>query len=344
MKASVIGATGYAGAELLRLLTGHPQVEIAYITSESSAGEKITALYPHLKDHVEMELASLADLDKVAAASDVIFAALPQGHAMKIGKALRGKKVKFIDLSADYRFKDISVYEKWYKIKHEDPETKAVYGLTELYRDQVKTAQIVANPGCYTTTSIMALVPLFKAGLIETEGVVIDAASGTTGAGRSLKLGSLYCEVNENYKAYGVATHRHTPEIEQIYSEFAGKPVVLQFTPHLLPLDRGILATCYAMLKPGVIASQVNAAFQDLYGKEYFVRLRGQGACPELKNVRASNFVDLGWQLDARTGRVIVMSCLDNLVKGAAGQAVQNMNVLFGLPENTGLQQLPVYP
>ena len=190
----------------------------------------------------------------------------------------------------------------------------------------------------------MALVPLFKAGLIETEGVVIDAASGTTGAGRSLKLGSLYCEVNENYKAYGVATHRHTPEIEQIYSEFAGKPVVLQFTPHLLPLDRGILATCYAMLKPGVTASQVNAAFQDLYGKEYFVRLRGQGACPELKNVRASNFVDLGWQLDARTGRVIVMSCLDNLVKGAAGQAVQNMNVLFGLPENTGLQQLPVYP
>jgi N-acetyl-gamma-glutamyl-phosphate reductase len=344
MKASVIGATGYAGAELLRLLSGHPQAEIAYITSESSAGEMITSLYPHLKDHVEKPLGSMQDLEKIAAGSDVIFAALPQGHAMKIGKALRNSKAKFIDLSADYRFHDISVYEKWYKIKHEDPETKAVYGLPELYRAKIKGAHIVANPGCYTTTSILALVPLLKAGLIETEGIVIDAASGTTGAGRSLKAGSLYCEVNENYKAYGVATHRHTPEIEQVYSDFAGKKIVLQFTPHLLPLDRGILATCYAMLKPGVTAQQVNDAFQAMYANEYFIRLRGLGACPELKNVRASNFVDLGWQLDERTGRVIVMSCLDNLVKGAAGQAMQNMNILFDLPETTGLTGLPVYP
>lgn len=344
MRASVIGATGYAGAELLRLLTGHPEAELAYITSESSAGEMITSLYPHLKGRVEKELDSMTDLERIAQGSDVIFAALPQGHAMKIGRYLREHQVKFIDLSADYRFHDVSVYEKWYKIKHTDPEAKAVYGLTELYRDQIKGASFLANPGCYTTCSIMALAPLLKAGLLETEGIIIDAASGTTGAGRSLKMGSLYCQVNENYKAYGVATHRHTPEIEQVYSECAGKPVIVQFTPHLLPLDRGILATCYASLKAGVTAQQVEDVFQAQYGNEYFVRLRGLGACPELKNVRASNFVDIGWQLDPRTGRIIVMSCLDNLVKGAAGQAVQNMNVMFGLPENTGLQQLPVYP
>ena len=344
MRASVIGATGYAGAELLRLLTGHPEAELAYITSESSAGEMITSLYPHLKGRVEKELDSMTDLERIAQGSDVIFAALPQGHAMKIGRYLREHQVKFIDLSADYRFHDVSVYEKWYKIKHTDPEAKAVYGLTELYRDQIKGTSFLANPGCYTTCSIMALAPLLKAGLLETEGIIIDAASGTTGAGRSLKMGSLYCQVNENYKAYGVATHRHTPEIEQVYSECAGKPVIVQFTPHLLPLDRGILATCYASLKAGVTAQQVEDVFQAQYGNEYFVRLRGLGACPELKNVRASNFVDIGWQLDPRTGRIIVMSCLDNLVKGAAGQAVQNMNVMFGLPENTGLKQLPVYP
>lgn len=344
MKASVIGATGYAGAELVRLLAEHPEVELQHITSESSTGENLAAMYPHLSSRVDKNLTSMTDLEPLIKDSDVLFVALPHGHAMKLGKALRGTSTKMIDLGGDYRFRDYKVFEAWYKVKHEDPDAKAVYGLTELYRQQVAQASLVANPGCYTTCSILALVPLFKAGLIASKGVVVDAKSGTTGAGRSLKLGSLYCQVNENFKAYGVTTHRHTPEIEQIYSEFAGEEVIIQFTPHLLPVDRGILATCYADLKPGVTAAMVTEAFQAMYADEFFIRLRGQGACPEIKNVRASNYVDLGWQVDKRTGKVIVMSCLDNLVKGAAGQAVQNMNVMFGLPENLGLKQLPIYP
>ena len=335
MRASVIGATGFAGAELLRLLDGHPQAELAYITSESSTGEDIAAMYPHLRGRIDKKLVSMNDLQKIAEGSDVIFIALPHGHAMKIGKELRGSGVKIIDLGGDYRFKDVKVFEKWYKVEHVDPEAKAVYGLTELYRKDVAGAELVANPGCYTTCSILALVPLLKAGLIETRGIVVDAKSGTTGAGRA---------VNENFHAYGVANHRHTPEIEQIYSEFAGEDVVIQFTPHLLPVDRGILATCYAMLKPGVTDADIEKAFCDMYGGEFFIRLLGKGACPEIKNIRASNYVDIGWQTDARTGRVIVMSALDNLVKGAAGQAVQNMNVMFGLDETMGLRQLPVYP
>ena len=344
MKVSVIGATGFAGAELLRLLDGHPEAEIAAITSESSTGEYIAQMYPHLAGRIDKKLTSMQDIDAIAEASDVIFIALPHGHAMKIGKHLHGSKTKIIDLGGDYRFKDYRVFEEWYKVKHEDPTAHAVYGLTELHRDQVRGASLVANPGCYTTCSILAMVPLLKAGLIETKGIIIDAKSGTTGAGRSLKLGSLYCSVNENFHAYGVGTHRHTPEIEQLYSEYAGENVVVQFTPHLLPADRGILATCYGNLKEGVTDKQVAEAFEAMYGGEFFIRLRGKGGCPEIKNVRASNYVDIGWQLDSRTGRVIVMSCLDNLVKGAAGQAVQNMNVMFGLDETTGLRQLPVYP
>lgn len=344
MKASVIGATGYAGVELLRLLDGHPEAEIVAITSESSTGEVISQMYPHLAGRIDQSLSSMQNIEDIASASDVIFIALPHGHAMKIGKRLRGYKTKIIDLGGDYRFKDYRVFEQWYKVKHEDPEAQAVYGLTELYREKVKHAQLLANPGCYTTCSILALVPLLKAGLIETDSIIVDAKSGTTGAGRSLKQGSMYCSVNENFHAYGVATHRHTPEIEQIYSEFAGQDVVIQFTPHLLPVDRGILATCYARLKAGVSDAQVAEAFEAMYGDEFFIRLCGQGVCPEIKNIRASNYVDLGWQTDRRTGRVIVMSCLDNLVKGAAGQAIQNMNVMFGIEETAGLRQLPVYP
>lgn len=344
MRASVIGATGYAGAELLRLLDGHPEMEIAYITSESSTGENISAMYPHLSKRIEKNLESMERLEEIASVSDVIFIALPHGHAMKIGKALRGAKTKIVDLGGDYRFSDYKVFEQWYKVKHEDPETKAVYGLTELFREEVKTANIVANPGCYTTCSILALVPMFKHNLIKKENVIIDAKSGTTGAGRSLRAGSMYCEVNENFHAYGVSTHRHTPEIEQIYSKYAKEPITIQFTPHLLPVDRGILATCYANLKQGVTAKDIAEAYEEMYGKEFFIRLRGQGVCPEIKHIRASNYVDIGWQIDTRTNRLIAMSVLDNLVKGAAGQAIQNMNVMFGFKENSGLTQLPIYP
>lgn len=344
MKASIIGATGYAGVELVRLLDGHPEVELQTITSESNTGEYLMNMYPHLANRIELELSSMKDIDKIAANSDVIFIALPHGHAMKIGAHLKNSNTRIIDLGGDYRFKDSKVFEAWYKVKHEDPETKAVYGLTELYRDQIKDAKILANPGCYTTCSILALAPLLKKNLIATKGIIIDAKSGTTGAGRSLKTGSLYCSVNENFHAYGVANHRHTPEIEQAYSEFAGKPVIIQFTPHLLPVDRGILATCYADLQDGITKEDIAAAYEECYGKEFFIRVRGQGSCPEIKNVRASNYVDIGWQLDSRTGKIIVMSVLDNLVKGAAGQAVQNMNVMFGFEETTAIRQLPVYP
>ncbi len=344
MKASVIGATGYAGVELLRLLDGHPEVELGVITSESSTGENISGMYPHLAKRVSKELASMKEIEQIAADSDVIFIALPHGHAMKIGLQLRDSNVRIIDLGGDYRFHDYKVFEEWYKLKHEDPTAKAVYGLTELYREEVKKAKILANPGCYTTCSILALVPLFKAGLIETKGIVVDAKSGTTGAGRSLKMGSLYCSVNENFHAYGVANHRHTPEIEQAYSEFAGEQVVIQFTPHLLPVDRGILSTCYAYLKEGVTDKQVAEAYCEFYGEEFFIRLLGKSVCPEIKNVRASNYVDIGWEIDRRTGRIVAMSVIDNLVKGAAGQAVQNMNVMFGIEESTGLRQLPIYP
>lgn len=344
MKASVIGATGFAGAELVRLLLGHPQAEIAMVTSESSTGEMLSKMYPHLRDRLDKRLTSMQDIHTIADVSDVIFIALPHGHAMKIGKELRNTDVKIIDLGGDYRFKDYRVFEKWYKVEHVDPEAKAVYGLVELYRDKVKQAKLVANPGCYTTASILSLVPMLKYKLIKTKGIVVDAKSGTTGAGRSLKLGSLYESVNESFKAYGVGNHRHTPEIEQAYSEFAGEDVVIQFTPHLLPLDRGIYATCYAELKDGVTDEQIENAFNEMYGKEYFIRVLGKGGVPELKNVRASNYVDLGWEVDRRTNRLIVMCCLDNLVKGAAGQAVQNMNVMFGLKEQMGLEALPIYP
>ncbi len=344
MKASIIGATGYTGAELLRLLAGHPEVEIAYITSESSTGAPIAENYPHLAKFYGQKLTSMEQLDEITEASDVIFVGLPHGHAMKIGRTLQGKKARLIDLGADYRLKNIKTYEKWYKVEHTDPDTKAVYGLCELYREQIKTAAVLANPGCYVTASILALTPLLKEKLVFARGIIVDAKSGASGAGRGLSLGVHFTELFGNFRPYGVASHRHTPEIEQVYSEFAREPVTISFTPHLLPIDRGILATCYADLSPGADEQAVREAFEEMYGGEYFIRLLGKGKFPETKNVRGSNYVDIGWQFDQRTGRIIVMAALDNLVKGASGQAVQNMNIMFGLAENMGLTQLPLYP
>lgn len=344
IQASVIGATGYAGAELLRLLANHGNVQIKYITSESQTGSSIESIYPHLRGFYEKELAGLKDLDKICAESDVIFVALPHGHAMKIAKAARTTKARIIDLGADYRFEDTAVYEQWYKVPHTDKEASAVYAIAELDRAAVKDAKLVANAGCYPTASTLALYPLVLEQLIDVQSIIIDAKSGTSGAGRTLKLGSHFCEVDENFNAYGVATHRHTPEIERNLSKVAGEDIVLSFTPHLLPVSRGILATCYATLRQGVTAAAVRAAFEKAYAGEYFIRLLGQGGCPGIKQVQASNFVDIGWQIDPRTNRVIVMSAIDNLVKGAAGQAIQNMNIMFGFKESQGLEFLPVYP
>lgn len=344
MKVSIIGATGYTGEELLRILSHHPEVEIAYITSESSTGTAINSIYPHLTSSYNKKLASMKDMAQIATDSDVVFIALPHGHAMEAGKQLVEQGVKVIDLGADYRFRDTAVYEQWYKVKHTHTEAKAVYGLTELYRDDVKQATIIGNPGCFTTASILALAPLAKNNLIESSSIIVDAKSGVSGAGRSLSLNSHFTEMYENLKAYNIAGHRHTPEIEQALSELSGQEMVISFTPHLIPMARGILSTCYASLKAGIKPEDIDQAYNDMYGQEYFIRLLGRGGYPATKHTRGSNFCDIGWHIDSRTNRVIVVSAIDNLVKGAAGQAVQNLNVMFGLDERMGLTQVPLFP
>lgn len=343
MKISICGATGYTGEELLRILASHPQAEIVHITSENQTGADINSIYPHFGHIWQQTLTSMEQLDIVAKDSDVVFIALPHGHAMDAVKTIIREGKKVIDLGADYRFTDTSVYEKWYKVPHTHKDSNAVYGLTELFREKVKQARILANPGCYTTASILALTPLVKNGLVVTDSIIVDAKSGISGAGRGLNQTYHYAEAAENLKAYNIGGHRHTPEIEQVLSEFADKEVVINFTPHLIPMTRGILATCYANLKPGVSAEQVDDAFISHFGDEYFIRLLGRGGYPATKNTRGSNYCDIGWHVDKRTGRVIVVSALDNLVKGAAGQAVQNMNVMFGMDERTGLTQVPLY-
>ena len=345
MRISVLGATGYAGAELLRLLAGHPEAEVVYLTSESHTGELIADIYPHLAGFYPQTLVSMDNIQQIGEESDFIFIGLPAGHAMRIGKALENLPVRIIDLGADYRFDDTAVYEAWYKVEHTHKGAKGrVYGLAELYRDKIKDAKIIGNAGCYTTASILALAPLAKKQLIDVNTIIIDAKSGVSGAGRSAKLPNHFPEMYDSFKAYGVANHRHTPEIEQALTDLSGEKVLLNFTPHLVPMSRGILSTCYASLKPGVKAAEVDAAYEEMYGSEFFIRLRGRNSYPATKNVRGSNFVDIGWHIDERTGRVIVLSAIDNLVKGAAGQAVQNFNIACGFDEATGLKQVPVYP
>ncbi len=344
MKVSIIGATGYTGAELLRLLAAHSEAEVMAITSESSTGASIADIYPHLFKHYANKLVNMAMIDDIAVASDIVFIALPHGHAMEAGKKIAAAGTRVIDLGADYRFKNTATYEKWYKVPHTHQDAVAVYGLTELYRNKVREAAIVGNPGCYTTASILALAPLVKFDLVELNTIVVDAKSGVSGAGRGLALGSHFTEAFEDVKAYNIGGHRHTPEIEQALTELGGKDVVISFTPHLIPMARGILSTCYAALKPGITAQQVDEAYQALYGNEYFIRLMGRGAYPRTKQTRGSNYCDLGWHVDNRTNRVVAVSAIDNLVKGAAGQAVQNMNVMFGVDEKLGLTQVPIYP
>ena len=341
---SIIGATGYAGAELLRLLYQHPQVNVVHITSENYTGKKISDVYPHLRGLYEQNLISMQDLDIIAQDSDFVFIGLPHGHAMAVGKALAKTNVRIIDLGADYRFDDTSIYEQWYKTPHTHIDAPRVYGLAELYRKQIKTAKIIGNAGCYTTASILALAPLVKNNFIETNTIIIDAKSGTSGAGRSAKEMTHYPELYDNFKAYGVATHRHTPEIEQALGNLSEHKITLNFTPHLVPMSRGILSTCYANIKQWVTPEMIDHAYLDMYSKEHFIRLLGRGAYPSTKEVRGSNFCDLGWHIDLRTGRIIVLSAIDNLVKGAAGQAIQNFNIACGFDEKTGLDITPIYP
>ena len=345
IKAGIIGATGYAGAEIVRLLMGHPEAEIKWYGSRSYIDQRYADIYRNMFQIVE-DVCKDDNLDKLAEEVDVIFTATPQGFCASVINEEILSKVKVIDLSADFRIKDVKTYEKWYGIEHKSPEyiKEAVYGLCEINREDIKKARLVANPGCYTTCSILSLYPLVKEGLIDPSTIIIDAKSGTSGAGRGAKLDNLFCEVNENMKAYGVATHRHTPEIEEQLGYAAGEEIVLNFTPHLVPMNRGILVTAYASLKEKVSYETVKAAYDKYYEKEKFVRVLDKDVCPQTKWVEGSNFVDVNFKIDERTGRVIVMGALDNLVKGAAGQAVQNMNLVFGLEESTGLDLVPMFP
>lgn len=345
IKAGIIGSTGYAGAELVRLLTQHPETEVCWCGSRSYIGERFSSIYRNMFRIVDEKCLD-DNMEELAAEADVIFTATPQGFCASMMNDKILSQTKIIDLSADFRLKDVAVYEEWYKLEHKSPQylPEAVYGLCEINREQIKNTRLLANPGCYTTCSILTLYPLVKEGLADPNTIIIDAKSGTSGAGRGAKVANLYCEVNENIKAYGVTTHRHTPEIEEQLSYACGKPVLLNFTPHLVPMNRGILVTAYANLTGDVTNEDIQAAYEKYYGQEYFIRLLGPGACAETRWVEGSNFVDIGFQLDGRTKRIVAMGALDNVVKGAAGQAVQNMNLMFGLPENLGLTQLPMFP
>lgn len=340
IKAAILGATGYAGSELVRILSAHKEAELVWLASHSHAGESFSTVHPAFRGICDQVLED-DDIVKAAEAADVVFLALPHGIASGLVSADILSRTVIIDLGADFRLHDADVYESWYKVTHNSKELlpRAVYGLCELHRNEVASARLIANPGCYTTCSILTLYPLVRAGLVEECGIIIDAKSGTSGAGRSAKMGSMYCEVNESVKAYSVTSHRHTPEIEQELSLAAGETVRVQFTPHLIPMDRGILVTCYARMRPGAGQEDVSRAYHEAYDGERFIRLCD--APPETRHVAGSNYVDISWRLDGRTGNIIAMGALDNLVKGAAGQAVQNMNIAFGLDEAEGLGLVP---
>lgn len=345
IKVGIIGATGYAGAELVRLLLGHKEAEIVWYGSRSYVDQSYASIYQNMFQLVDATCMD-DNMEELAAQADVIFTATPQGLCASFINERILSSTKVIDLSADFRLKDVAVYEEWYKIKHQAPQylEEAVYGLCEINREKIKTARLIANPGCYPTCSILSIYPLAKEGLIDLSTVIIDAKSGTSGAGRGAKTDNLYCEVNENIKAYGVAGHRHTPEIEEQLGYASGEHVTLNFTPHLVPMNRGILVTAYASLKKNVTYEEVKAVYDKYYEKERFVRVLPENVCPQTRWVEGSNYVDVNFKIDPRTNRIIMMGAMDNLVKGAAGQAVQNMNLLFGLDEAEGLYQAPIFP
>lgn len=344
IKVGIIGATGYAGGELVRLLLQRDDVEILHYGSKTYAGKDYSGVFPAFRDLVR-EACAEPDVEKAAKECDIVFTATPQGYLSSVLKEEHLSKCKFIDLSADFRIKDIATYEKWYKIEHKAPGLveEAVYGLPEFRRQEIRKARLIANPGCFPTVTFLSIYPLLAEGVIDADSIIINALSGTSGAGRGEKLQNLFCEVNETVKAYGVASHRHTPEIEQSLSAVAGMEVRVSFTPHLMPMERGILITAYASLLRELSDQELKAIYDKYYEKEYFVRVREPGVVPETRFVRCSNFVDVAAKADPRTGRVIMMGAMDNMVKGAAGQAIQNMNILFGLDETEGLLQLPTF-
>lgn len=340
---AIIGASGYTGAELIRLLLTHPYATIAALTGDSQAGKPIGDVYPHLRGKGLPDLVTLAQVD--FSAIDVVFCCLPHGTTQPVIAGLP-THVKVIDLSADFRLFNVDSYAKWYGHAHQaaDLQKEAVYGLTEHARTQVKTARLIANPGCYPTCSLLPLLPLVKAGAILPTGIIIDAKSGVTGAGRSAKQANLYSEINEGMSAYGIASHRHAPEIEQSLGWAANAEVTVTFTPHLIPMSRGMLATTYVQLASGKTPADLRGILNEAYDKEAFVHVLPEGVAPTTHQVRGTNDCAIGVFADRVEGRAILVSAIDNLVKGASGQAVQNMNVIYGWPETLGLELSAVFP
>lgn len=345
IKVGIIGATGYAGGELVRLLTAHRDAEIVWYGSRSYIDKRYADVYQNMFQIVEDKCLD-DNMEELSKAVDVIFTATPQGLCASLVNEDILSRAMIIDLSADFRIKDVNTYEQWYNIEHKSPEfiKEAVYGLCEINREAVKNARLIANPGCYPTCTTLSIYPLLKEGIIDPATIIVDAKSGTSGAGRGSKVDNLFCEVNENIKAYGVAVHRHTPEIEEQLSYAAGEDIKINFTPHLVPMNRGILITAYASLKRVVSYDEVKAVYDKYYDNEKFVRVLNKDVCPQTKWVECSNYVDVGFKIDERTNRIIMMGAMDNLVKGAAGQAVQNMNLMFGLEESMGLELVPCFP
>ncbi len=345
LNVAIIGATGYTGLELLRILAKHPEVEVSAVTSRKEAGKKVAEIFPFEGKFGELIFEEPAP-EKIAQKAELVFLCVPHGAAAKAAKSFLEAGLKVIDLSADFRLKDQSIYETWYKTAHEAPELlpQAVYGLPEIYREEIKRAKLIANPGCYPTASTLPLIPLLKARLIQEESIIIDAKSGVSGAGRSAKLRLIFCEVNEDFCAYNVATHRHTPEIEQVLSEASRKNLKVNFTTHLVPMNRGILATIYAKAKENIDEKTLRSCLVDFYANEVFVKILPEGIFPNTAHVRGTNLCAIGLKFDQRTRRVILVSAIDNLVKGASGQAVQNMNLMAGFPEELALDTRPLFP
>lgn len=341
-KVGIVGASGYTGSELVRLLSYHPEVTLEFVTSETYAGKRISDIYPHLQDLVDIELISIDNISDTD--PDLVFLALPHGVSMNFVKDHGLDDFIIIDLSGDFRFSSQGVYEEWYKKSHVCPEymEQSVFGLPELFRDKIRNARLVANPGCYPTSAILALAPLIKHGYINPSSIVVDSKSGVTGAGAKPKEGLHFPDVFGNFSAYSLVNHRHTPEIENTLLNYTGYSTEILFTPHLLPIDRGILTTTYSTPKKEVNSEMVEELFHSVYEKEHFVRVFDSP--PSLKNIRGSNYCDIHAVYDERTHKIITISTIDNLVKGAAGQAIQNMNIVFGLIESTGLKQIPLNP
>ena len=343
IRAGIVGATGYAGAELVRILSGHPQVELTILTSRQFAGVKFADVFPAMSGCVNLVCQELS-VENVCNSADVVFTALPHQLPMTLVPEFIKRKVRVVDLSADFRFDDAAVYESAYQ-----PHTakslldKAVYGLSEIYFEDIRSANLIGNPGCYPTSVLLLLIPLVKEGLLDLNTLIVDSKSGVSGAGRSVSLTSHFCEVNESFKAYKVAVHRHTPEMEAVLSRVANQPVTLTFVPHLVPMSRGMLTTIYATPIKKIEADDIRNCLTDVYSDRAFIRICAEGRVPDTLHVKGTNYCDIGFQLDKRSNRLILISAIDNLVKGAAGQAVQNMNIMLDLDETAGLSHIP-YP